>query len=92
MQGHFLTYHEILKNRSVCFHLKIQESTKKINTFIYKRSKIAPLCISINTVNVSFFLSGVEVLGIEVSRGDSTESNVSICHDLFVNYLNIMYI
>jgi hypothetical protein len=39
--------------------------------FICKRSKIAALCISIETVKVSFFLSGVEVLqvlGVEVSQ------------------------
>jgi hypothetical protein len=40
--------------------------------FIFKRSKIAPLCISIKMVKLSFFfLSGVEVLqvlGIEVSH------------------------
>jgi hypothetical protein len=38
--------------------------------FIFKRSKIAPLCISIETVKATFFESGVEifqVLGVEVS-------------------------
>jgi hypothetical protein len=33
---------------------------------IFKRSKIAPLCISIEAVKVAFFLSGVEVLQVLV--------------------------
>jgi hypothetical protein len=56
-------------------------------TIIFKRSKIAPLCISIETVKAAFFLSGVEVfqvLGVEVSRGGSTESNVR-SFEAFVN-------
>jgi hypothetical protein len=48
-----------------------------LDRHIFKRSKIAPLCISIETVKVAFFfLSGVEIfqiLGVEVSTG--------ICHD-----------
>jgi hypothetical protein len=48
---------------------------------IFERWKIAPLCTSIETVKSGcfFFVSRVEilqVLGVEVSTGESTESNV----------------
>jgi hypothetical protein len=49
-------------------------------SLIFKRSKIAPLCISIETVEVAFFVTGLEtlqMLGIEMSTGGSTKSNVN---------------
>jgi hypothetical protein len=59
---------------------------------MFKRSKIAPLRISIEQVKVAFFLSGVEVLqvlGVKMSRGGSIESNVR-SFELFVTiYLSI---
>jgi hypothetical protein len=63
----------------------------KIN-FIFKRSKIALLCISIETLKVAFFVKGVEilqVLGVEVSTGGSTESNVRSFEALLTDYLSI---
>jgi hypothetical protein len=50
----------------------------KRNKF-FKQSKIASLCISIETVEVTFFVTGLEtlqILGVEVTTGGSTESNV----------------
>jgi hypothetical protein len=58
-------------------------------------SKIAPLCISIETVKVSFFLSGVEVLqvpGVEVSlfllrpvvSGLGTKRDTSTLNDIIL--------
>jgi hypothetical protein len=46
---------------------------------IVKRSKIAPLCISVETVEVGFFVTGFEthqIIGVEMSTGGSTQSNV----------------
>jgi hypothetical protein len=54
---------------------KIQQN----NRFIFKRSKIAALRFSIETVEVFFFVTGLEtlqILGVEMSTGGSTESNV----------------
>jgi hypothetical protein len=48
-------------------------------SFIFKRSKIAPLCISVETVEVVFSVTGLEtlqVLGVKIATGGSTESNV----------------
>jgi hypothetical protein len=65
-------------------------SNKKRFLFIFRRSKIAPLCISIETVEVAFFVTGLEtlqILGVEMFTGGSTESNVGsfgISHDLFI--------
>jgi hypothetical protein len=45
-------------------------------TFISKRSKIAPSYIIIETVEVAFFVTGLEtlqVLGVKMSTGISTE-------------------
>jgi hypothetical protein len=44
--------------------------------FIFKRSKIAPSYIFIETVEVTFFVTGLEtlqVLGVKMSTGSSTE-------------------
>jgi hypothetical protein len=60
--------------------------------FIIKRSKIAPLGISIETVKMAFFVSGVEilqVLGVEVFTGGSTESNVRSFQAFVTIYLTI---
>jgi hypothetical protein len=60
--------------------------------FIIKRSKIAPLVISIETVKIAFFVSGVEilqVLGVKVSTGGSTESNVRSFQAFVTIYLTI---
>jgi hypothetical protein len=46
----------------------------------------------IETVKVDFFLSGVEILqviGVEVSIGDSTESNVTSFEAFVTIYLSI---
>jgi hypothetical protein len=61
--------------------------------FIFKRSKIAPLCISIETVEVACFLTGLEtllILGVEMSTGGSTESNVKSFEALLTIYLLII--
>jgi hypothetical protein len=47
--------------------------------FIFKRSKTAPLSISIETVEVAFFVTGLEtlqILRVEMFAGGWTESNV----------------
>jgi hypothetical protein len=54
---------------------------------------LANLCISIGTAEVTlFFVSGVEmlqVLGVEVSTGGSTESNVRSFEAFVTIYLSI---
>jgi hypothetical protein len=63
----------------------------KIN-FIFKQSKIALLCISIETLKVAFFVKKVEilqVLGVKVSTGGSTELNVRSFEALVTIYLSI---
>jgi hypothetical protein len=60
--------------------------------FIFKRSKITPLCISRETAKVAVFLSAVEirqVLGIEVPTGGSTESNAKSFEVFVTIYLSI---
>jgi hypothetical protein len=62
-----------------------------INNF--KRSKITPLCISKETVEVAFFVNGFEtlqILGVEISTGDSTESNVRSFEAFLTIYLSII--
>jgi hypothetical protein len=54
--------------------------------------KITPMCISIETVKVAFFLSGVEVvqvLEVEVSIGGPTKSNVKSFEAFITIYLSI---
>jgi hypothetical protein len=71
------------------------EFSKKINHFIFKRSKIAPLCISVEMIDVAlFFVSGVEelqILGVDVSTGCSTESNVRSFEAFVTIYLSITH-
>jgi hypothetical protein len=60
---------------------------------IFKRSIIAPLYISIETVKVFFFATEFEtlqILGIEMSTGGSTESNVRSFEAFFTIYLSII--
>jgi hypothetical protein len=57
--------------------------------YIFKRSKIAPLCISIETVEVAFFVT-VQILGVEMSTGGSIESNVRSFEAFFTIYLLII--
>jgi hypothetical protein len=73
------------KNKSFrkCFFLFIVKNEERVYSLYLVKHKLhlqAPLCISIETVNVAFFFqSGVEtlqVLGVEVSTGASTELNV----------------
>jgi hypothetical protein len=58
--------------------LNIRKTEKRLSIIIQFYLQIGPLCISIETVKVIFFfVSGVEilqVLGVEVSIGGSTES------------------
>jgi hypothetical protein len=63
------------------------------NVFIFKRSKTAPLCISIETVRVAFFVTGLEtlqILGVEMSTGGSTESDVRSSEAFLMIYLSTM--
>jgi hypothetical protein len=58
---------------------------------MFKRSKIVPLCISIEMVEVAFFVTGLETLQIqafEMSTGGSTESNVSSFEVFLTIYLS----
>jgi hypothetical protein len=60
---------------------------------LFKRSKIAPLCISIETVEVAFFVTGLETVqiqGVEISTGGSTESNVRSFKAFLTIYLSII--
>jgi hypothetical protein len=62
-------------------------------SYIFKRSKIAPLCISIETLEVAFFVTGLEtvqILGVEMSTGGSIESNVRSFEAFFTIYLLII--
>jgi hypothetical protein len=46
---------------------------------IFKGSKIAPLCISIETVEVAFFVTGLEalqILGVEMLSCDPLEDKI----------------
>jgi hypothetical protein len=52
--------------------------------FIFKRSKILPLCISIETVKVDFFSERIR--STSRPRRRSVYSTYSICYDLFINY------
>jgi hypothetical protein len=61
--------------------------------FIFKQSKIAPLCITIETVEGAFFVTGLEtlqVLGVEMFRSGSTESNVRSFEAFLTIYLSII--
>jgi hypothetical protein len=63
-------------------------------SYIFKRSKIAPLCISIETVEVAFFVTGLEtvqILGVEMSTGGSIESNVRSFEAFFTIYLSTSF-
>jgi hypothetical protein len=63
------------------------------NIIIFKRSKIAALCISIETVEVVFFVTGLEtlqILGVEMSTGGSTQSNVRSFEAFLTIYLSII--
>jgi hypothetical protein len=60
---------------------------------IFKWSKIAPLCISIEAVEVAFFVTGLEtlqVLEVEMSTGGSTDSNVRSFEAILTIYLSII--
>jgi ABC-type arginine transport system permease subunit len=55
--------------------------------------KITLLCISIETVEVGFFVTGVEtlqILGVELSTGGSTKSNLRSFQAFFTIYLSII--
>jgi hypothetical protein len=54
---------------------------------IHVNNKIAPVCISIETVKVASRKYIVQVLGVEVSTGGSIESNVR----LFEAFVTILY-
>jgi hypothetical protein len=64
--------------------------------FIFKRAKIARLCISIGTIEVAFFfvtgLETLQTLGVEMSTGagGSTESNVTSFVAFLTIYLSII--
>jgi hypothetical protein len=61
--------------------------------FIFMRSTIEPLCISIETVEVAFFVTGLEtlqILGGEMSTGGSTQSNVRSFEAFLTIYLSII--
>jgi hypothetical protein len=58
--------------------------------FIFNRSKIAALYISEETIEVAFFVKGLEILqiqGVEMSTGGSTESNVRSFEAFLMIYL-----
>jgi hypothetical protein len=55
---------------------------------LFKRSKIAPLCISIETVVTG--LETVQIQGVEISTGGSTESNVRSFKAFLTIYLSVI--
>jgi hypothetical protein len=63
-----------LKQESLLYRRFKKRYVQK-NVFIFKRSKIATLCISTETVEVAFFVT-FQILGVEMSTGGSTEFNV----------------
>jgi hypothetical protein len=66
----FLVQVAFTKNETVNTTAQIRDYIKALNYFIFKRSKIAPLCIFIETVEMAFFVTGLEtlqILGVEMS-------------------------
>jgi hypothetical protein len=56
--------------------------------YLFKRSKIAPLCISVETVVTG--LETVQIQGVEISTGGSTESNVRSFKAFLTIYLSVI--
>jgi hypothetical protein len=65
---------ELISLTNFSYHIWIEKTTKTI--FIFKRSKIAPLCISIELLKWLFFVTGLETLQtivVEMSTGGSAQ-------------------